>query len=157
MPYRNTAAGTFGHNIYTVREANPRTSLPEGVSFGDFEWYEPTPPPEADQHLQVAVEVPPALVGGVLRQRWELQDAPPPDEVTMRQAQLALLDLGITDATVEAAIDAIANPDEQARARIEWRRGGVVLRSSTMVALIASGLALTHSQLDQLFRKAATL
>ncbi len=157
MPYRNTADGTIGHNIYTVREANPRTSLPEGVSFGDFEWYEPTPPPEAVPHLQVAVEVAPQIVGGVLRQRWELQDAPPPDEVTMRQAQLAMLDLGITDATVEAAIEQIADPDEQARARIEWRRGGVVLRSSPMVALIAAGVALTPSQLDQLFRKAATL
>jgi len=157
MPYRKAADETFGHNIYTVREANPRTSLPEGISFGGFEWYEPTPPPAAEQHLQVAVEVAPALVGGVLRQRWELQDAPPPDEVTMRQAQLALLDLGVTDATVEAAIDAIADADEQARARIEWRRGGVVLRTSPMVALIASGLALTPSQLDQLFRKAKTL
>ena len=87
MPYRNTADGTIGHNIYTVREANPRTSLPEGVSFGDFEWYEPTPPPEAVPHLQVAVEVAPQIVGGVLRQRWELQDAPPPEEVTMRQAK----------------------------------------------------------------------
>lgn len=157
MPYRNTADGTFGHSVYIVREANPRTSLPEGVSFGDFEWYEPTDAPESDPRLQVAAELPPALDGGVLRQRWELQDAPPPAEVTMRQAQIALLDLGITDATVEASIDQIEDPDAQARARIEWRRGGVVLRSSPMVALIAAGLALTTSQLDQLFRKAATL
>lgn len=157
MPYRNTADGTFGHSIYIVREANPRTSLPEGVSFGEFEWYEPTPTPEALPHLQVAVEVAPAMEGGVLRQRWALQDAPPPADVTMRQAQLALLDLGITDATVESAIDAIADPDAQARARIEWRRGGVVERHSPMVALIAAGLALTPEQLDQLFRKAKTL
>lgn len=34
MPYRKTADGTFGHSVYIVREANPRTSLPEGVSFG---------------------------------------------------------------------------------------------------------------------------
>jgi hypothetical protein len=157
MPYIHTKTGSFGHSIYVVREANPRTSLPEGISFGDFEWYAPTPQPPCDPRLQVPVELPPAVVDGVLRQCWELQDAPPPVEVTMRQAQLALLDFGITDASVEAAIDQIADPDAQAKARIEWRRGGVVLRSSPMVALISEGLALTQPQLDSLFRKAATL
>ena len=157
MPYRNTANGTFGHSIYAVREANPRTSLPDGISFGDFEWYEPTPAPPALAHIKVAIELEPALVDGVLRQRWQLQDAPPPAEVTMRQAQLAMLELGITDATVEAAIDGIDDADAQARARIEWRRGGVVERGSPMVALIYAGLNLDSSQLDELFRKAKTL
>jgi hypothetical protein len=157
MPYRNTADGTFGHSIYVVREANPRTSLPEGVSIGPWQWYEPTPPPPCNPHLQVAVEVAPALEGALLRQRWQLQDAPPPAEVTMRQATLALLALGITDATVEAAIEQIPDLFAKERARIEWRKGGVVQRSSPMVALIATGLALSQAQLDHLFRTAATL
>lgn len=72
MPYRSTANGTFGHSIYVVRETSPHTSLPEGVSFGTFEWYEPTPQPVYDPLTQVAVEIAPQ--GGA--QRWRLDSVP---------------------------------------------------------------------------------
>lgn len=67
MPYSNTVAGTFGHTIEDVRAANPSTSVPDGLSCGDFHWYEPVDPP-AGHPLQQAIEQAP--VGG--QQRWAL-------------------------------------------------------------------------------------
>lgn len=72
MPYRNTETNTYGHNASEVRAAHPRTSIPEGASFGAFEWYDPSSPPPHDPRVQVAVEVTP--VAGV--QQWRIDPAP---------------------------------------------------------------------------------
>lgn len=78
-----------------------------------------------------------------------------PAEVTMRQAQLALLQAGMLY-DVEEAINAMASPQKEA-AQIEWTRSAVVLRHSPMVAMLAGILTLTEAQLDSLFITASTL
>lgn len=85
MPYRNTVAGTFGHTIDDVRASNPNTSVPEGLSCGDFVWYDPVDPP-AGHPLQIPQELAP--VGGA--QRWALSALAPGPLVPWLRSQLAL-------------------------------------------------------------------
>lgn len=76
---------------------------------------------------------------------------PVPASVTPRQAKLALLAAGhLTN--VEAAI-AAANTATQ----INWREATEFLRTDPLVGSIGAGLGLTSSQIDDLFKLAATL
>ena len=80
---------------------------------------------------------------------------PAPEVVTMRQARLALLQSGLL-AQVNTAI---ANMPGAAgdTARIEWEFSSTVERNRPLVQSLIGALGLTESQLDDLFRLAATL
>lgn len=80
---------------------------------------------------------------------------PVPQSVTMRQARLALLSIGMLQA-VDMAIDALPEPQRTA-ARIEWEYSQEVERNKEFVLLLAPALGLTDEQLDDLFRVAVTL
>lgn len=78
-----------------------------------------------------------------------------PQEVTMRQARLALLGAGILDAA-QAVIDALPQPQRR-QAQIEWEYALSVRRDHPLIALmISEGLA-TAEQVDGLFVAAAGL
>lgn len=81
--------------------------------------------------------------------------APPPTIVTMRQARLALLAAGLLT-PVNAAIAAMPGVEGDA-ARIEWEFAAHVERQQPLVLALASALALTEAQLDDLFVAAAAL
>ena len=98
--------------------------------------------------------------------RWVVPDAngypsvyvPPiqtPQQVTMRQARLALLSAGILP-DVDVALANLPSPQRET-AQIEWQHGTSVERSSQLVALLAGPLNLTDNALDALFKLAATL
>lgn len=78
-----------------------------------------------------------------------------PQEVTMRQARLALLGAGML-ANVESAIDALPEPPRTA-ARIEWDHSNTVQRYNTFVIQLGGLLGLTSQQLDELFIAAGQL
>jgi hypothetical protein len=80
---------------------------------------------------------------------------PVPAQVTMRQARLALLEIGKLDA-VAPAIETLPSPQKE-KARIEWEFSSVVERNRTLVQMLAPALGLTDAQLDALFIHAATL
>ena len=87
----------------------------------------------------------------VLRQRARIV----PDEVTMRQARLALDAAGLLDAA-QGVIDALPMPARR-RAQIEWEYALSVRRDHPLIALmIAQGLA-TEVDVDGLFVAAAGL
>lgn len=78
-----------------------------------------------------------------------------PQEVTMRQARLALLGAGILDAA-QGVIDALPQPQRR-QAQIEWEYALSVRRDHPLIALmISEGLA-TAEQVDGLFVAAAGL
>ena len=79
-----------------------------------------------------------------------------PQSVTMRQARLALLGIGLLD-DVDAAIAAIPDPAQRKAAEIEWEYAQTVDRNSPFVRQLAAGLSLTAEQLDVLFTQAAGL
>lgn len=86
---------------------------------------------------------------------WVPAPLPVPDAVTMRQARLALLQSGLL-AQVNTAI---ANMPGAAgdTSRIEWEFSSTVERNRPLVQSLIGALGLTESQLDDLFRLAATL
>ena len=78
-----------------------------------------------------------------------------PQEVSMRQARLALLGRGVLG-QVDAAIDSLPSLDSEA-ARIEWDYSSVVARNSPLVMMMGAALGLDDGALDELFITAAAL
>ncbi len=98
-----------------------------------------------------------AETGEVSGGEWVSTGVPPPppvpQEVTMRQAKLALLHAGHL-ATVTQAIAAMPGVEGEA-ARIEWEYSSVMQRNKPFVEGIGSAVGLTSEQIDQLFIAAA--
>lgn len=76
-------------------------------------------------------------------------------KVTMRQARLALLEIGklfdVTD-----IINKLPEPPRTA-AMIEWDYASEVERGSSIIAMLAPQLFLSEEEVDALFARAATL
>lgn len=85
----------------------------------------------------------------------QIPAAPQAGVVTMRQARLALLQVGKL-AAVDAAISGMSEPDRTA-ATIEWNHSTEVRRDWPLVIALGPALGLTASDLDDLFALAATL
>lgn len=87
----------------------------------------------------------------------ELQGAPLsmiPQRVTMRQFQLALIEVGQYDA-VEAFIDTLTGVEKK-KALVEWR-GAFAERASPSIAVYGASLGMTEEDIDNLFILADTL
>ena len=98
------------------------------------------------------------VLGVYLQADWEALWAdemrarnPVPQQVTMRQARLALLSAGLLD-DVEMVIAAAGRA-----AQLEWEYAAVVDRSNPAVAAVQQQQALTDTYIDDLFREAAKL
>jgi hypothetical protein len=78
-----------------------------------------------------------------------------PQQVTMRQARLALLGAGKL-AAVNAAINALPEPQKSA-ALITWDYSSVVQRHNGLIPSMAAALGMTEAQIDALFKAAAAL
>lgn len=79
-----------------------------------------------------------------------------PASVTMRQARLALLGVGLLDG-VEKAMAAIPDATQRRAAQIEWEYSAEVHRDRPWVVSMSTALGLSSAQLDQLFVQAAQL
>ena len=98
------------------------------------------------------------VLGVYLQADWETMREdelrarnPVPQQVTMRQARLALLGAGLLD-DVEMVIAAAGRAEQ-----LEWEYAAVVDRSGPIVAIVQQQKALTDAQIDDLFREAAKL
>ena len=98
------------------------------------------------------------VLGVYLQADWEtMRDDemrarnPAPQQVTIRQARLALLSAGLLD-DVEMVITAAGRA-----AQLEWEYAAAVDRSNPVVAAVQQQKALTDAQIDDLFREAAKL
>lgn len=78
-----------------------------------------------------------------------------PTVVTMRQARLALLQIGKLN-DVAAAISNLPSPNKE-MAQIEWEYSSIVDREKPLVQLLAPILGLDQTALDNLFTLAASL
>lgn len=83
------------------------------------------------------------------------EPTPVPQQVTMRQARLALLGAGLLS-SVNAAIASLPSPQKEA-AQIEWEYAAVVDRNAGLVPAMGSALGMTEVQLDDLFIAAGAL
>ena len=131
-----------GLEFVWARESRYPTDVPE--FFG-------TCPEDADTQVD-------GVLGVYVQADWETMREdemrarnPVPQQVTMRQARLALLSAGLLD-DVEMVI-AVAGR----AAQLEWEYAAVVDRSNPAVAAVQQQQALTDVQIDDLFREAARL
>ncbi len=81
--------------------------------------------------------------------------APDVDQVTMRQARLALLESGKLD-LVAPAIDQLSEPG-RTKARIEWEFAQDVRKDWPLIQVLAPSIGLDAAALTALFNRAATL
>lgn len=83
--------------------------------------------------------------------------APPivPQEITMRQARLALLDIGLL-ANVQTAINTLPEPDKT-KAQIEWEYSNALQRNNPFVTTLGTALGLSSDDIDNLFITASGL
>lgn len=79
-----------------------------------------------------------------------------PQVVTAVQAQQALLLAG-KFASVQPAIDAIADPTQRGLVQIEWDRSQTFERQRPTLIALATALGMDDAELDALFTHAATL
>ena len=80
-------------------------------------------------------------------------EAAKPQEVTMRQARLALREAGLLQA-VEAAIAGMPG-NAGADARIEWEYSSALKRSQPLVSAMAGAQNISPAQMDALFLAAS--
>ena len=78
-----------------------------------------------------------------------------PQEVTMRQARLALLDAGLL-ANVQTAINSLPEP-AKTKAQIEWDYSNALQRDNSFVSVLGAALGLNETALDNLFIAASKL
>lgn len=125
-------------------------------------------PPEAHANRMIAIDEAQASAWVNYRanaDRDAIEQAPPPSsaqtgiivpqQVTMRQARLALLGAGKL-ALIDPAIDALPSPVKEG-ARIEWDYSSAVDRHRPLVATIGAALGMDDAALDALFITAAGL
>ena len=85
----------------------------------------------------------------------EVQDVPAepinpvPHSVSMRQARLALLQIGKLQ-QINSAITSLPSPQKE-EAEIEWQYANEVQRYNGLVSLLAPALRLSETDLDELF------
>lgn len=131
-----------GLEFVWARESRYPTDVPE--FFG-------TCPDDADTQVDGVLGVYSQADWETMREDEMQARNPVPQQVTMRQARLALLSAGLLD-NVEAVI-ATAGRAEQ----LEWEYAAVVDRNGPIVAVVQQEEALTDEQIDDLFREAAKL
>ena len=79
-----------------------------------------------------------------------------PEKITLRQARLALLNMGLLD-TVEEAITNIQDPTTRKAAQINWEYAENIFRISDLISMLEQSLQLTSDQIDDLFIAAAAM
>lgn len=82
------------------------------------------------------------------------QPTPVPTVVSRRQARQAMIAAGISFASVQAAIDAIADPIDRAMMQSEWDDSNQFERDRPQLIQLASVLGLDAAALDALFTDA---
>lgn len=78
-----------------------------------------------------------------------------PKHISMRQARLALLSVGMLG-EVETAIAGMASPERE-QAQIEWQYASEVFRDNPLIIGMATQLGMNSDQIDQLFIDASKL
>jgi len=151
------------YTLSQLRRDNPAVSFPATIreaTLADYGVFpvKVLPRPLYDERTQRLQQSEFYQVDGHWQMHWLVVDLPPrvPDAVTMRQARLALLGVGLLDA-VEPALAAIPDPVQRRAAEITWEYSAEVQRDNPLISALAAGLGLSPQQVDQLFIAAATL
>ena len=130
-----------------------------------------TPQPSYDPTTQFVQPATPALVNGVWSQAWNVVSRPPPETISDRQfAQVLALDGLITHdealawvkgtavpARIQAIVDSMTDAAAKFGAQMLLSGATQFNRSHPMVAAMGASLGMTSAQIDDIWRKGATL
>lgn len=162
----------ISYGLAELRKENPNVSFPKKVTdalmaeYGAFPYVE-TEEPTYDAATQKLAKGSPVFNQGQWTQTWVVTDKTATEiqeelnewrqtfQVSMRQARLALLQYGLLQ-QVNAAIAAMEEP-AKTLIETEWEYASVVDRSSPWMGQMAVALGLSETQMDELFKLAATL
>lgn len=110
----------------------------------------------SDRYIADGFEIPFAILDSpVVTDVSDSVNKSVPQEVTMRQARLALLEAGLLG-SVQAAINSLSEP-AKTKAQIEWDYSNALQRSNSFVETLGAALGLNASALDDLFIAASKL
>ncbi|MBN7778898.1 hypothetical protein JYP49_21820 [Nitratireductor aquimarinus] len=85
----------------------------------------------------------------------EKRAAMPP--LSARQLRLGLIDNGITLASVQAAVDGIADTTAREMAQVEWEYATTFERTHALISQIGAALSLTPEEIDTMWEAAGAL
>ena len=170
MKYINITTFAYPVSERDIRALNPNTSFATPfVAPAEYAFVFPAPQPTHDPITQWAQETAPVLTTkGTWEQQWRVVEryetqeekdeaiaadikSRVPTSVSMRQAELALLEAGLLD-DIEALIATLPRKDQ-----IAWKRSTVVERTDPLVAYVQQANGLSDIQIDELFTNASTL
>lgn len=141
-----------------LRETYYNVAFPKDLKNADLSEYDAAvvatdPMPEYDPSTEVPELSEPTLIEGQWRRTWTVEPKPVviPSSVTMRQARLQLLAMGLLD-DVNTAVQSLSPA-----AQIEWAYATQVNRSSDFVAQMAALLEMTETDLNDFFVEASQL
>lgn len=77
--------------------------------------------------------------------------------LTARQLRLGLIENGITLASVQAAVDGIADPTAREIAQVEWEYATTFERTHSLISQIGTALNLTPEEIDTMWEAADAL
>jgi len=77
--------------------------------------------------------------------------------LTARQLRLGLVTHGIDLSDVDAAIAGIDDPQDKAKAKIEWEYASIFERDHPLIAEVGAVLGLTEAQIDEMWQNASSL
>lgn len=116
----------------------------------------------ADRYVCDGVHLQFSVVGDCVVEDWVGSlPVPPepspivPNAITMRQARLVLLGMGVLT-KVDAAINSLPEPQKSA-AKITWEYSTEVQRHNGLVLSLGPALGLSESQIDAMFIQGAVL
>ena len=155
-------------SLYDVRKKLPNVSIPANADltmFG-YEFIEQLPQPEVLQNHRLEIDAPKhngeKWVRGWIQvpltdeEILEIQKSTIPQQVTMRQARLALLYSGLLE-QVESALEQIPDPVQRMAINIEWKHSSVVDRDHPMLEWIGHIVGLDTHKMWDMMKYASTL
>lgn len=88
---------------------------------------------------------------------WMAQPVFVPPQVSARQVRLWLIDNNISLASVDAAIDSMADETLKEKTRVEWEFAPYIERTHPLIDAIGMAIGLTAAQIDNAFIQASQL
>lgn len=148
---------TIGQKIVDTKAANPEILIDfsfSEISVGNDFYLSITVPNMPTQKLSST------SVSEILSYMDAINGAVVPESVPQivspRQIRLALVTSGISIDTVESFIDSLPDPDKSIT-RVTWEYSKEFHRTNPILNSLAPALGLSSSQVDDLFKLAATL
>lgn len=152
----------YPFSLFELRNLYPNISFPNPIddqTLAEYYVYKVEENnPEYDPETHYLNELPPQLIEGVWKQRWEVlpREIQIPNFVTKRQGRQQMILLGLLD-QVQTAIDSIPDPIQKALVQSFWDDSTQYERNHPQMIQLSEAVGMTEEQLDGAFIAASQL